>query len=505
MQEPGAEGLLQLTDLEWQNHQLGNLEAQLDLANNTLTSDVHWRDQQTDLLRLQGTVGLDAAGALNMTVQSPNFDLSRLPSYTDAVTQSAGELNLDLRLSGTTRQPELNGQLDLANGLLQLPATGEPYKDIRAHINFAGDRITLETFNVASQTGTLDLKGSLELAGTALKQLDLTMAAEKFTAIKTQDIEAILDANLSAQGSLEALEVKGNVTIPRAKVRIEGLLGGGPAAVKPEQLTIEGVYGSGKKPADSQDGTQPAKIDADPLSFLIADVKISMPRNVWVQAKGTAIELSGDLRATKALQKPLIIAGDIQTVRGFASYLGKKFTVEQGRITFTGTEEINPALDITATHEVADYTVTVNVQGDSKQPKITLSSAPEALEQADIVSLLVFGRTTDKLTESEQGSLGTKAQNAALGAAAGQAASVVGEQLGLDSIEVEIGDDPSQARVGTGKYITQDIFLSYEHQLGKEGGDTVGVEYSINRRLKLKGSSSSTGQTAVDLIWRKDY
>jgi autotransporter translocation and assembly factor TamB len=82
---------------------------------------------------------------------------------------------------------------------------------------------------------------------------------------------------------------------------------------------------------------------------------------------------------------------------------------------------------------------------------------------------------------------------------------VVGEQLGLDSIEVEIGDDPSQARVGTGKYITQDIFLSYERQLGKEGGDTVGVEYSINRRLKLKGSSSSTGQTAVDLIWRKDY
>jgi len=504
-QAPEAEGRLQLTDLAWQNHQLGNLEAQLNWAQNTLTSDMHWRDQQTDLLRLQGTVGLDAAGALNMTAQSKNFDLSRLSSYTDAVTRSAGELNLDLRLSGTTRQPEINGQLDLANGLLQLPATGEPYKDIRAQINFAGDRITLETLKVGSQTGTLDLKGSLELAGTALKQLDFTMAAQKFTAIKTQDIEAILDSNLSAKGPLEALEVKGNVTIPRAKVRIEGLLGGGPAAVKPEQLTIEGVYGSGKKLTDSQDGAEPSKIDADPLSFLIADVKIVMPRNVWVQAKGTAIELSGDLRATKALQKPFIIAGDIQTLRGFASYLGKKFTVEEGRITFTGTEEINPTLDITATHEVADYTVTINVQGDSKQPKINLSSAPEALEQADIVSLLVFGRTTDKLTGSEQGSLGTKAQNAALGVAAGKAASVVGEQLGLDSIAVEVGNDPSQARVGTGKYITQDIFLSYERQLGKKGGDTVGVEYSINRRLKLKGSSSSTGETAVDFIWRKDY
>jgi translocation and assembly module TamB len=230
-----------------------------------------------------------------------------------------------------------------------------------------------------------------------------------------------------------------------------------------------------------------------------------MPRNIWVQAQGTAIELSGDLRVTKDLQEPLIIAGDIQTVRGFASYLGKKFTVEEGRITFTGTEDINPVLDVTATHEVADYTVTIHVQGTPKQPKIELSSDPEALEQADIVSLLVFGRTTDKLTGSEQGSLGQKAQNVAVGAVAGQAAAVVGQELGLDTVEVEVGDDPSETRVGGGKYITQDLFLSYERELGKEGGNTVGVEYSINERLKLKGSGSDTGETAVDLLWRWDY
>jgi autotransporter translocation and assembly factor TamB len=162
-------------------------------------------------------------------------------------------------------------------------------------------------------------------------------------------------------------------------------------------------------------------------------------------------------------------------------------------------------LDVTATHEVAGYVVTIHVEGDSKQPKINLSSEPEPLEQADIASLLVFGRTTDKLTGSEENSLGSKAQNAALGAVAGQAASVVGEQLGLDTVEVEVGDDPDETRVGTGKYITQDIFLSYERQLGKDGGNTVGVEYSINRNLKLKGSSSDTGESAVDLIWRKDY
>ncbi len=348
----------------------------------------------------------------------------------------------------------------ISNGMLQLPATGEPFKDIGARIDFAGDRITLETLKVGSNTGDLNLNGWLELAGTALKELDFTLDANNFTAIKTADIEAILDSDLTAKGSMEALAVNGNVTIPRAKIRIEGLLGGGPAAVSDDQLTVEGVYGTGTKAKAGKDGAKPVARQADPLPFLQADVKIDMPKNVWFQAQGTAIEISSDLKVTKALQKPLILSGEIETLRGFASYLGKKFTLKEGRITFTGTEEINPALDITATHKVSSYLVSIRVQGDSKLPKIALSSEPEALEEADIVSLLVFGRTTDKLTGSEQGSLANKAQNAAVGAAAGAAANAVGQQLGLDSVEVEVGDDPSQAKVGTGKYITQDIFLS---------------------------------------------
>lgn len=102
-----------------------------------------------------------------------------------------------------------------------------------------------------------------------------------------------------------------------------------------------------------------------------------------------------------------------------------------------------------------------------------------------------------------------------MGAAAEAVASAVGQQIGLDSVQIEVGDDPSQTRVGTGKYIGQDLFLSYERQLGKEGGNTVGVEYSLDRLrlmkrfkikgLKFKGSGSDAGETALDFLWPKDY
>ena len=303
LQQPGLDGVLQLTGLAWQQRRLGEMEAQLNMANNTLTSDVQWRDQQTDLLRVAGSLGLDNARGLDMKIQSPNFDLARLPSYTEAVQKSAGELNIDLHVTGAARQPEINGQIALTDGSLQLAATGAPYKDIRTQINFAGKRITLDAFKVNSGKGTLDLKGWLELAGTSLKELDLVMTSDQFAAMRSRGIEAVLTANLNAKGSLQALAVNGDVNIPRARVRIDGLLGGGPAAVKPEQLTVEGVYGAGKKAAEGEDGADPAKPKTDALSFLQANLKVKMPRNIWVQAQGTAVELRGDLQVAKGAAK----------------------------------------------------------------------------------------------------------------------------------------------------------------------------------------------------------
>jgi translocation and assembly module TamB len=148
--------------------------------------------------------------------------------------------------------------------------------------------------------------------------------------------------------------------------------------------------------------------------------------------------------------------------------------------------------------------VTIQVTGKAQQPTITFSSTP-ALPQIDILSLLVVGKTTDRLTSSEQTSFSNQAQQIAGNLIAGQLEKTLGKEFGLDTIEVTAGDRLGTGSVRVGRYVTQDVFLSYERDLGKEAGNTVGVEYSINRRLKLKGSSSDQGETAIDFLWRKDY
>jgi len=58
-------------------------------------------------------------------------------------------------------------------------------------------------------------------------------------------------------------------------------------------------------------------------------------------------------------------------------------------VTFTGTPDLNPMLDVTVTQKVSDYLVSIQVTGRAQQPMIVFSSTPE-LPQEEIISLLAF-------------------------------------------------------------------------------------------------------------------
>jgi len=210
------------------------------------------------------------------------------------------------------------------------------------------------------------------------------------------------------------------------------------------------------------------------------------------------------MRVTKNLHAPFILSGSIETVRGYAGYYGKKFTVESGRVTFTGTPELNPMLDVTVVQKVSDYLVSIHVTGRAQQPAIAFSSTPE-LPQADILSLLVLGKTTDRLTKSENNSLAGEAQHLAGGIIAGQLEKTLGKALGLDTIEIGAGEHTGTGSFKVGRYVTQDLFLSVGREFGQDSGTSVGLEYSVNRRMKVRGSSSDQGATAIDFLWRLEY
>ena len=509
-QRPQGQARLSLTAIQWQQRQLGDLQATIGLSGTTAQTDVQWQVQGRPLLQVRSTMRLDATRALDAQVQAPMVNLDLLESLSPAVQQIAGLLTLDLHVTGTLQQPHVRGELLLRDGVLQLTATGERYQDIQTHFIFAGDRVTIERLQLGSRSGPLQVTGWIEHANLALREVDVALSARNFTAMHTSSVEAAVSADITARGTLQAVTVTGSVTVPRARLRLEQIPGSGPKVVQPWELTIAGVYGPGPEALSNEQGPEAVPTWRDLLlPFVRADITVDIPRNVWLQGPSTAIELSGNMHVTKDLQAPFILSGSIETVRGYASYYGKRFTVESGRVTFTGTPELNPMLDVTVAQQVSDYRVSIHVTGRAQQPTIAFSSTPE-LPQTDIISLVVLGKTTDRLTSNERNSLGDAAQQLAGGVIAGQLEKTFGKALGLDTIEINPGAHVGSGSFKIGRYVTQDLFLSLGREFGQDSGTSssgtsVGLEYSLNRRMKVRGSSSDQGETAVDFLWRLDY
>ena len=234
---------------------------------------------------------------------------------------------------------------------------------------------------------------------------------------------------------------------------------------------------------------------ADALSL---DVGIRITHDAWIRRDDADVELAGNLRLGKEAYHPLFINGDLRLVRGWYAFQGRRFDLDEGRVIFAGDVPPDPQLDIGARNRTGEYTVTVEIGGRATEPTLTLSSEP-TLEQADILSLLVFGRPARDLGSEQSLDLQRKAISLASGYVMPELRQSMMNTLGLDTLEV--GDEGVRA----GRYVTRDIFVTLAQDFTGRTGQVMGVEYAVTHRMSLKLSTSTRGDSAVDLLWHRRY
>lgn len=503
LEHPEGAGVLELSELTWDDQPLGRIRLESKLADNTMASHLAWRDGSSVLLETSGVVGLVDDYPLELNVTSSSFNLARLAPLFEATRESGGWLDAALRVGGTVKAPDVRGNIVVRDGAVLLAAAGEPYHDIQARLTVAHHRLVIDELRLASTTGTAGINGWVQIAADGLERLHLTMRARDFAAMNTPFIQARLTGAVEAQGSLDAIALRGDLTIPQARIRMDGF-GAGPISVSPSDLTVAGVYGGDPAPEHDIGNAAKPEPEVRATRILQTELRLSAGGNVWVVAPETAIEIRGSLLVDKNLNEPFVVAGSAETIRGFVGFMGKKFDLERGKMTFTGANEVSPHLDVVARHEVSGYTLALHLEGESRQPRFSFTSTPE-LTEADIASLLVFGKTLDRLSGTEEIALSGHAAKLAGDVISGLVEKQVVQIFGLDTFDVEVGDEFESGSVRGGRYVTQDLFLSYQHQLDEQGRNTVGVEYSLSPRVKLKGSSDDEGETSLDILWRIDY
>jgi translocation and assembly module TamB len=453
-----------------------------------------------------------AAGTLSGTLRANAIDLAFLDPLLPQVSKLAGTLNADLVLGGTIAQPEAHGPLAITGGRAYVVPVGLTYDPIEVRLTLAGTAVSIETLRIASRNGTLTGGGSARV-GPESATMDARFQLDRFPLFANEFGAGTVSGWMWLTGTVAAPVVEGALTTDRLVLLVPESL---PGSVRPPDPTITVIgpaaaAAGGEHPTPQSATTTaaepgaPARAPTPGIYDRAAiTVQIAVPHDAWIRRSDTNIELRGWMTAWKKPAQELALAGVIDTVRGWYTFQGKTFTLEEGRVSFGG-QDFDPLLELTAIYKAGDYTVRVKLGGTLTKPTLALESEP-ALEQADVLSVLLFGKPASELSRGESTGLREQAIGVASSYVASELRQSVADTLGLDTLQFETGGAGAQgAAVTLGKYVAPDVFVSLAHRFAKQNVQEIRVEYTVTPHLSIETSSDTLGESGIDVFWKNRY
>jgi autotransporter translocation and assembly factor TamB len=463
-------------------------------------------------LQWEGKPSPPVLGEADLRVRSNGLSLAFLNSLsTNANIQDVkGTVSVDVQVRGPLQALVPSGNIQLQQGQVRVKPLGLMFQDIGVQAELVPGAVQISQFAVRAKDGQLTGNGRLSLQQYTITTFALTLSAERFRVIDTREYTAAVSGQLSGSGSLQYPFLRGQLKLEDTTLRPDfSLLKSGPA--KPD-TTIVVARSEQDLQARSQQSSQPASpheegpLGSGAFEHLSLDLSITVPRGTWVYLDEGTLELMGQMRMQKAPAEEPFLVGTIETVRGWYTFHNRKFNLERGQVLFTGGTPIDPSLDIDARYTLKNYKIDMLVTGTARTPILTLQSEP-SLEQADILSLVIFGKTTDGLSSGEKSSMQSEVLSATAGYFANDLRRSVAQQLGIDDLEFDIGKTIGQSRIGAGKYLSEDVYVSTSQSTeGKKNqGQEFAVEYQLKENWQLKASTTAEGNSGIDIFWQKRY
>jgi translocation and assembly module TamB len=510
---PIIESNLSVTKITANKQRVGDFSAALVYRDKRASLNAALREDRANAITASGGipahlswnqgVQLRETGPMDLRITSPHLDLARLAILAPRdVRDFRGVAALDLQLSGSLSQPLLTGNLRAAGIKGEIVPLGVTISEAHGRIDFTPDQLRITNFAAAAGNGSLSVFGALAIHDYSPGAVQLTIRFDHWPAIATHHYDAVLGGELELGGSFDAPRIAGNLEVLNGTIRPDLAFLTASSQLAPDD-TIQVIEPGQAAPAPYS--TPPSAPPPSRFNNLAMNVTVRIHRNTWIRHEQANAELEGRLQITKQPQEPVRIVGEIHTVRGWIIYDQRRFDLQSGTITFRGGEKIDPALDIDARYTLPDYLIDIVVSGTANAPALQLKSQPP-LAQADILSLILFGKTTSALGQGQQQTLQERAMQMAGGYAAGQVGQAVAQSLGLQDLGIQLsGVSTTGGALGFGRYIGENTYVSASEDLGGTQGRKVSLQYFILRWLSMISSTSSKGGSEIDLNLTKQY
>jgi autotransporter translocation and assembly factor TamB len=246
------------------------------------------------------------------------------------------------------------------------------------------------------------------------------------------------------------------------------------------------------------------------LKSVNLNIKLNLVENPILDINLGYLEFVGGLSVTGNALNPTFV-GDLSIVDGYVLYLDRQFNIANGHLSNYDPYVFNPTINVSAkngvtysetdSNSVTD-TMTLNILGDLKKIKFSLSSSSNSLTEADIISILTFGQRLGNVGGDIKQRIKVFAGQSLLGLGTRK----LEQFLDIDKIDVsgDIFDYSAEksAKLTVSKRISPKLMLSYETAIANLSRRKISASYSLTKYFYLRGETENKGESGIDFIFK---
>lgn len=439
--------------------------------------------QTQSLLKLRPNMSAPLSGNLTASGQAASI----LGLITPSDAKPTGQLDANLKISGTAASPNIEGQASAKALRIEAPDLGTQIRNGRFTASFTNNTLDVRDVSLTDNSkGTITGDGQFKLGEFGRPIGDLKLNANNFSALDRKDYEGTVSGKLGFKSTEKEATLTGDVTLNRAEVK--QFVGGNVSVV---EIPVEEI--------NKTEMVEPTDVKA-PASPINLDVKLRAPRRIFVRSRGLDVELSID-SAIKGTTSAVEIYGDATVLRGSYKIAGKELAFESGGIKFNG--DLSEArVSLVAEADTQNLSARIDINGTVANPEVKLSSTPER-PQDEILSALLFGRSATELSTIEAAQL---AAALAQFSGAGGSFDLMGglrDALGVGQLSIGVGQDGG-AQITGGRYLAKNVYLQVFSGGGK-GQTGALIEWEVRKNLALTSKIQADNDQSFSLKWKRDF
>ncbi|POF41473.1 hypothetical protein B0D71_14770 [Pseudomonas laurylsulfativorans] len=403
------------------------------------------------------------------------LDLSVARPFVPMVEKLAGRLNGSGTLSGGLLAPQINGSLQLSDGVIAGSELPMELQNLHVQALIAGEGVQLNGGWNSGKAGQGSLNGNLAWGQALVVDLALKGSQLPVTVEPYAKLEVAPDLKISMKG--DELAIAGKVLVPKGEITIRELP---PSTVKVSDDTV--IVGQ-----QTEEGKPPLAMRMD-IEVVVGEDKLSF----------AGFGLTANVQGHVHIGDNMDTRGELWLNDGRYRAYGQRLSVRRARLLFAGPID-QPYLDIEAIRKTDDIIAGIRLSGSAEQPTTQIFSEP-AMSQEQALSYLVLGRPLSSNGE-DNNMLAQAALGLGLMGSSGVTSSIA-KNLGIQDFQLDTQGSGDATSVVASGNISEKLSLRYGVGVF-EPANTIALRYKLSKKVYLEAAGGVA--SSLDIFYKRDF